>query len=83
MAERVFADMKYLRKVSDLKNLPELRVEVAELQVAGLLPYLDYQGEERRSEEPHIGEIQHDSFILRTFEHLKDFSLEAFNLLVF
>jgi hypothetical protein len=81
-AERVFADRKYLRKVSDLKSLPDIRVKVAERQVAGHLPYLDYQGEERRSEKPHIGEIQHDSLSLHIFEHLEDFSLEAFNLRV-
>ena len=80
VTKRVFADRKYLRKVSDLKDLPDIRVEVAELEAAGLLPYLDYQGEERRGEEPHIGEIQHDSLILRIFEQWKDFPLEAFNL---
>jgi hypothetical protein len=78
--ERVIAYGKYLRKVSDLKDLPDVSVKVAQFELAGLLSYLDYQGEKRRREEPHIAEIQHDSLDLFIFEYLEDFLLETFNL---
>jgi hypothetical protein len=79
-AEWVFADRKYLCKVSDLKNLPDILVKVAYLEAAGTLPYLDYQSEEQRREKPHIDEVHHDSLNLFIFKYLEDFSFEAFNL---
>jgi len=80
IAERVFADGKYLGKVGDLKDLVGLGFEVAQFQAAYLFSYPDYQAEEGGGNETDVGKIQDHSVCPDTFEQLEDFFLEDFNV---